>query len=1163
MNIPRKRHAKQNVEKVSKPFGIQQGAASSGMSASQIPDENSVVTWRYKDFFDLVKAFVNDNEAHELSLPPKLSGNQRKDLHRIAAIFELDHKSHGSASNRVLKLTKPLRLLQGQESTINGTRIKKFEGFQGAQVLKNCPSPDQSEESINLMKKYWHNMCETLRTEPGRLQRRNKRMCMLQGGLSTAPSYKRDESRYQSLQRQRQALPTFARRNDIVNTLSDNDVVIVCGATGCGKTTQVPQIIFDAHIFPSDSIIVCTQPRRISALSVACRVAEERGEACGDTCGYVIRFENKTSPNTRIVYETTGILLRHLHTEPELNGVSCVIVDEVHERDVETDFSLLLLKDRLLAQRQYPDEYPTKLKLVVMSATVKIETLVKYFSGVNSNSEVPLISIEGTLFPVDEYFLEDAIRWVGVPATSVPAMGLLRNNANTGKNNDGDDTKEQTLYEKLRDTVFNDVERDAEATVPYELICKLIVYLHEKERSSSGSILVFLPGWAAITRVQSMLYRLPTYRELYILMLHSSLTSSEQQRVFLPAPKRYRKVVLATSIAETSITIDDVIYVIDSGLVKGTLYDPSSNLSSLKATLIAKANGKQRRGRAGRCQAGVCVHLLPASIYDSLEDFLPPEMMRSPLEEVCLQLKAIHLTERCEAVLARAMDPPPVTSVRNAVQFLTDMGALTSHDEMLTNLGYALAQIPVHPLLGKMLFASACFGVLDSVTTIAAGLSVKTLFVKPQASEKTAVRETMKILDNNDFSDHLCSLKIYREWLRSGRSCHYATEHFADQSALHTLDRTKQQLINLVLRSPLLRRLKNPTRDASRHDGNTGLVRLVVLWSLYPRIASIEFLAKRRDQIPKVVCWDNKPSVFTMSSVLAFAKRGDLESRTFVMYYERMQLESALTLFDSSCISPLDVALCVNQLSIYPLSEVPNSILLGPESKMGPSSPLIPDLINDNDSMAMFFDGGKKMYVTTKQVARALKMARSCMDYYLALSIKKLRSDIFPQDLVRAIAMLIGYPLSDLESEINTSIANAPKAIRTLTDDSPMSAPSFVRGYNDVDSSDSEAEDNMIEVESGDEFDEPLALTADQKKCVTVAFGNLAVIRDDEAPILVDSAQDGDLPDVDKLVSGIKANVEKPNMQNDSKEQGNEDDEEAEEEEEDIIIAKPGELVIS
>ncbi|RNC30220.1 ATP-dependent DEAD/H RNA helicase, partial [Trypanosoma cruzi] len=199
----------------------------------------------------------------------------------------------------------------------------------------------------------------------------------------------------------RRSLPSYKRRDEIINALKQNNVLIVSGDTGCGKTTQIPQILYDSEVFQKDLEIICTQPRRISALSVAQRVAEERGETCGNSCGYIIRFDNMTSPSTKIVYMTTGILLRRLHTDPQLNGVSCIIVDEVHERDVETDFCLLLLRDRLIEQQRNNQLYKNHVKVVVMSATVQIEKVASYFVCVCGGRAPPIISIPGTLFPVE------------------------------------------------------------------------------------------------------------------------------------------------------------------------------------------------------------------------------------------------------------------------------------------------------------------------------------------------------------------------------------------------------------------------------------------------------------------------------------------------------------------------------------------------------------------------------------------------------------------------------------------------------------------------------------------------------------------------------------------------------------------------------------------
>ncbi|CAD2220552.1 ATP-dependent RNA helicase DHX36 [Angomonas deanei] len=734
-----------------------------------------------------------------------------------------------------------------------------MEGYQGAQLLPDFflekSNIDPVMETLLPLQKV---MYKDLQIEANK-QPQRKAFHSTKPGFTSPPPHTKNAQKMEQVRQFRTGLPTYKRRDEIVSCVKENDVTIICGDTGCGKTTQIPQLLYDSGIFPRNDSIICTQPRRISALSVANRVAAERDEACGDSCGYVIRFENMTSPQTRIIYATTGILLRRLHTEPDLCGVSCVVVDEVHERDVETDFCLLLLRDRLREQREDPSRFATKLKVVVMSATIQIETLERYFDGCNGGSPVPIVRIPGTLFPVEEYFLEDVLTWLEKSTDSA-----------------SDTSESASLYNELKSSVFSNVERDAEYMIPFEVVVDLIVHIHQEySRNHSESILVFLPGWAAISRVMKMLQNSSVSRQLSILPLHSSLTTREQQRVFDAPPRGYRKIVLATSIAETSITIDDIVYVIDGGLVKGTSYDPLGNMSSLKASLISKANGTQRRGRAGRCRAGVCVHLLSREVYDALPDFLQPDIVRSPLEEVCLQIKAIRPDERCQHVLSRAMDAPPTTSVKFAVDFLTEMGALTEKEEQLTNLGRALAQLPVHPLLGKMLFAAACLGVLEPVSTIAAGLSVKSVFVRPQVFERDAAQESIQRLDNGDLSDHLCVLKVYEGWVRSGRSVSYAQSHFADSSTLRSLERTKRQLTRYVLQSPLLRRVNNPEQMSSCHRNNTGLIRLVVLWSLYPRLATTEYRANRPGiQMPNIYCWDNKVCLMGGGSCLFKRKRG-------------------------------------------------------------------------------------------------------------------------------------------------------------------------------------------------------------------------------------------------------------------------------------------------
>lgn len=1115
-------------------------------------DKNDLSTWRRKDFHELVKAFVDDKDSNELSFPSTLTPAQRNMVHRIAMSFNLDHKSSGEGASRALKLTKIGGIVDAlkrqQDAAEGGVRVKTIDGYQGAQKLEHDHLSESDILSLeDKLKPHKSSMAAEIKAVVNEPALERKCFRVVQGGLSAVPKLSWPVDRAQ-LNRFRMSLPAYRHGPHIIQSVQENSVVVICGDTGCGKTTQIPQMLYDAGIFDKHHDVICTQPRRISALSVAQRVATERGEACGDSCGYVIRFENMTSASSHIIYQTTGILLRRLHTEPDLKGVACVVVDEVHERDVETDFCLLLLRDRLRAQQEYPGRYPLQLKLVVMSATVQVDALVSYFSGYNSGRDIPLITIPGTLFPVREFFLEDVLRKVGASVSAAPAMRLLLNQKQEAQRSAETPEAEgnAALYEQLKSVVFDTFDRDVEGLVPYDLVCDLIKKIHDESRSHAESILVFLPGWAAISCIANRLKRSQFARELSILMLHSSLTTSEQQRVFERPPKHYRKIVLATSIAETSITIDDIVYVIDSGLVKGTSYDPMGNTSALKATLIGKANGVQRRGRAGRCQPGVCYHLLPKAVYDDLPGFLPPEIVRSPLEEVCLQLKAIESNQKCAQVLSRAMSAPPTEAIEHAVQFLTDMGAFTTEEKM-TNLGRALAALPTHPLLGKMLFTAACFGVLDTVATIAAGLSVKTPFIRPQAFEKNSAKENLLRIDDNALSDHFCVVTLFSGWIRSGRSLHYATSHFADNNTLRSLERTKLQFIRLVLQSSFAKGIVSPEAHFSRYASNRGLVRLVLLWSLYPRLATIEYRANRGSQNPQVFCWDNKAAVFSMNSVLGFYRRRDFGANSFIVYYDRMNLEAMLSVFDATAVSPIDVVLCLRQLTVRPLLEVPALFLQDTESKLAPPAYLdVNSLPNKENYAAMFFDGDKKLYVAPKKLAGVLQTARDCLDFFLATCIKSVRAKKFPDSLVHALAQIVGYPITGFDAPA-TGVASATHMDPAIQQIQLASAhlPGFARrqGQGDIDSDVSDDEAPII----GDEDDDTYMgrLTAEQKASVTAAYGDLAVFRYDGVAELLHAA---------KRAEGLSALPEEE-MEGGEVNAAGDDEEDEEDEDEEIIVA--------
>ncbi|CUG86316.1 ATP-dependent DEAD/DEAH box RNA helicase, putative [Bodo saltans] len=386
-----------------------------------------------KDYDAIVRAFIENPTMFEIEFPSTLTPTERHHVHKLAMHFNVDHKSHGVGVDRVLRLTKKgggvaaasggttlsaadhRRLLftpaAPAAKALPPTRVKSVDMYQGAQFLEDSWFESHCKELLaNSIAPLHQQMVKEIRTQM-QFQRPTRNFRPVQPGLSHPPARPaKAQAEMEALQAFRARLPTTLQKDKIIDAVRNNRVTVISGDTGCGKTTQIPQLLYDSNIFgnnrgQSDDVVLCTQPRRISALSVAARVASERGQACGDEVGYIIRFENQTSHATRVVYLTTGILLRRLHNDPELRGVNCVVVDEVHERDVDTDFALLLLREILIRDPK------RNLKIVVMSATIQVERLVDYFFTANHGRKPPLIAIPGTLFRVEDYFLDDALQW--------------------------------------------------------------------------------------------------------------------------------------------------------------------------------------------------------------------------------------------------------------------------------------------------------------------------------------------------------------------------------------------------------------------------------------------------------------------------------------------------------------------------------------------------------------------------------------------------------------------------------------------------------------------------------------------------------------------------------------------------------------------------------
>ncbi|XP_063913641.1 putative ATP-dependent RNA helicase DHX57 [Zophobas morio] len=605
------------------------------------------------------------------------------------------------------------------------------------------------------------------------------------------------DEKYREMLQYRKKLPVWGFMNDILNTIQQSQVVVISGETGCGKSTQIPQYIFDDWLVnyeqdPKHIEIVCTQPRRISAIGVAERVAAERNAKVGNTVGYQIRLESKISTYTRLTFCTTGILLRRLQSEPYLSQVTHIIVDEVHERSEQSDFLLLILKDVLPFR---PD-----LKVILMSATMNAQLFSDYFGG------VPVLSIPGRTFPVEQHFLETVFDITGYVleegaeycrknydseffqlSLNAPAKSVEPSN----KIKDEDLAFAQLLarYKDYTHVCCKNICLMDPTVVNNELIESLLMWIvfGEHKYPRQGTILVFLPGIAEIT---SLYDQLAVHKEFgsrnnkyLVLPLHSSLSSEEQGLIF-SKPKGVRKIILSTNIAETSVTIDDCVFVIDSGRMREKHFDPNRNMESLETVWVTRANALQRKGRAGRVMPGVCFHLYTSNRFNYQMLSQPiPEMHRIPLEQLILNIKLLQNFEDKDVsdVINALIEPPKQEHSDTAILRLENVGAL-DRDQQLTALGHHLAALPVDVRIGKLLLYGAIFSCVDSALTMAACLSHKSPFVTPFRKRDEVDEKKKKFATGH--SDHITMLIAYKKWLTTYKKSSMAGRNFAHENFL-------------------------------------------------------------------------------------------------------------------------------------------------------------------------------------------------------------------------------------------------------------------------------------------------------------------------------------------------------------------------------------------
>ncbi|CEI65354.1 putative ATP-dependent RNA helicase DHX35 [Fusarium venenatum] len=521
-------------------------------------------------------------------------------------------------------------------------------------------------------------------------------------------------------------LPIAQHRESLLYVIEKHPVTIVIGQTGSGKTTQIPQFLEQAGWCSDGKIIGVTQPRRVAATTVAVRVAEEVGCELGKEVGYSIRFEDVTSASTKIKFLTDGLLIREALVDPLLTRYSVVMVDEAHERSISTDVLLGLLKK---IHRKRPE-----LRIIISSATLQAKEFLDFFTSSsddqnnskNSDKEKKdevgaIVSLEGRTYPIDILYLES------------PA---------------------ENYVEKAIDVVFD---------------------IHTQE--GEGDILVFLTGREEIDNaIQAVSERMmdlnSKYGPLMPLPLYAGLSTEQQMYVFDKPSEGTRKVVFSTNIAEASVTIDGIVFVVDSGFVKLRAYDPRTGIESLTATPVSKAAASQRAGRAGRTKPGKCFRLYTEQSYQSLKHANIPELQRSNLAPVVLQLKALGIDN---IVRFDFLSPPPSELMAKALELLYALGALDEYAKLTRPMGSRMAELAVEPMMAKTLLAAPSFGCLSEMLTIAAMTSLGGSVWFSHEGERKKM-ETSRRKFAVEEGDHLTLLNAYQAFVTKGRKeakfCH-------------------------------------------------------------------------------------------------------------------------------------------------------------------------------------------------------------------------------------------------------------------------------------------------------------------------------------------------------------------------------------------------------
>ncbi|CAH8282310.1 unnamed protein product [Eruca vesicaria subsp. sativa] len=877
---------------------------------------------------------ASDNEVY--TFEHNLSNTERGVIHQMCRKMGIQSKSSGRGDQRRLSIFKSMyrngKRKDGKEkSNREKLRCVSFPPEADAiiQELFTYYPPCDGDTAATSFNKYLGHSGKQGQWKDDFFRRPQMSGDEILDKVASLSSRLRNDRALQEISKLRSRLPITSFRDAITSAVESNQVILISGETGCGKTTQVPQYLLD-HMWSSKREtckIVCTQPRRISAMSVSERISCERGESIGDNIGYKVRLQSKGGKHSSVVFCTNGILLRVLVGKGSgsyVSDITHIIVDEIHERDCYSDFVLAIIRDLLPSNPH--------LRLILMSATLDAERFSGYFGG------CPVVRVPGFTYPVRTLFLEDVLSilksggdnhlssgnlslpdekldltdedklaldeaiilaWTNdefdalldlvssrrspeiydyqhqstmlTPLMVFAGKGrisdvcmLLSFGADWNlKSKDGMTALElaetenhleaaQIIREHAESSQSNSQQGQQlldkyMATInPEQVDVSLIQQLMRKicGDSEDGAILVFLPGWDDINRTRQRLLDSPFFSDgsrFDIICLHSMVPAGEQKKVFSRPPRGCRKIVLATNIAESAVTIDDVVYVIDSGRMKEKSYDPYSNVSTLQSSWVSKANAKQREGRAGRCQPGICYHLYSRLRAESMPEFKVPEIKRMPVEELCLQVKILDPNCKTNDFLQKLLDPPVDQSIANALSILQDIGALTPEEE-LTELGEKFGHLPVHPLISKMLFFAVLVNCLDPALTLACAADYKEPFTMPMSpverQKAAAAKLELASLCGGD-SDHLAVVAAFDCWKSAkqrGLAAEFCSQYFVSPSAMKMLDQMRSQLESELKRHGII---PNDISNCSQNSRDPGILRAVLAVGLYPMVGRL------------------------------------------------------------------------------------------------------------------------------------------------------------------------------------------------------------------------------------------------------------------------------------------------------------------------------------